>query len=951
LRALIDSSIPFEVVYAIYHHEYLGYLISAHVVQLLENGELSYSYQGLHPENIEEFAAKVDDLDREAVTYASQISPRSIIKKFGGNPRKITEFFSKKFTGQAVTLAEAYIQTRLHKILRCLPGKRVFEMGNDGYPAYKAVKVLSDKASVLFHFRRKETHTLYFPTIKLRGQKVNFQFKNAVLVCDEPAWMLLHGELFSFELDVDGKKLKPFLKSSNIKIPREKEAVYYSRFITQLLEKYHVYAKGFEIFTTREEPTFVFYVQPTKWDSFTFSMKVRYGRFALAIDGKKNLTVVLDQQAGKYVFYRVKRHVKAEAEVRQLLEGLYGDKAGNNIALTSFPKDEGLRWLSENVPSLKEHGIEIVQPNIDYRLNLDTPEVVLRSEEAGDWFDIHAVVHIGSFRIPFVQFRSHIIKNQREFILPDGSIAILPETWFTDFRHLLEVSRKKKDLIRIKRYQVPLLESLQSNKKQPPKPVFSMDGGDLTIPSIDPPKGFKATLRSYQAKGLDWLYFMKEKGMGAILADDMGLGKTIQTLALLLKEKEAGIEQSSLVVLPTSLIHNWYTEAEKFAPKLKVHIHAGTKRNKDVAAFAEYNLVLTTYGLVRKDIEQLKTFPFHYVILDESQMIKNPSSKTAIAVKDLIAKYKLSITGTPLENTVMDIWSQMGFLNPGLLGSERFFKKFYVSPIEKQKNVERGEQLRRLIFPYILRRKKQQVESELPPKVEKIHYCDMGGEQKELYEKTLSTYRNYLLDLIHKGAWKRNKLNVLAGLQKLRQIAIHPELVGETEPPSGKYQEVHRLLKEIMQKGSKVLIFSQFVKMLHILRKDLESAQIPYCYLDGQTQKRQEQVRLFQERNDIPVFLISLRAGGVGLNLTAADYVFIIDPWWNPAVENQAIDRSHRIGQNKTVFYYKFITKDSIEEKILGLQQRKAKLSDNIITTDEGVFKSLTDEDLMGIVE
>ena len=433
--------------------------------------------------------------------------------------------------------------------------------------------------------------------------------------------------------------------------------------------------------------------------------------------------------------------------------------------------------------------------------------------------------------------------------------------------------------------------------------------------------------------------------MAGILADDMGLGKTIQTLSFLLKQKENGNQTPSLVVLPTSLVHNWCNEARKFAPALNVLVHTGVGRRKELEYFTKFDLILTTYGIVRQDIKQLKDFPFHYVILDESQMIKNPESKTAKAIRKLVSSYRLSLTGTPIENTVMDIWSQMAFLNPGLLGNEAFFKRFYVTPIEKNKDAKRSAKLKRIISPFILRRKKNQVEQDLPPKIEKLQFCEMADEQEKLYEDIKNTYRNYLMELISQNTLKKNKLNILTGLQKLRQIAIHPKLV---EPDnfelkhSGKYKEVKRLLKQVIEtEGSKVLIFSQFVKMLQLLRKDLDEEKIRYNYLDGMTKDRQSQVDSFQKDESIKVFLISLKAGGVGLNLTAADYVFILDPWWNPAVENQAIDRSHRIGQKRTVFYYKFITKDSIEEKIVALQRRKAKLSDDIISVEEDIYKSL----------
>ncbi|RMG72820.1 MAG: DEAD/DEAH box helicase [Bacteroidetes bacterium] len=943
---LVDPNIPFQVVYAVYHHQFLGYLISAHYVQLLPNGSLSLVHQGAYPEVMDQFDSGLDARDRELLQLTGEILPREIIKKYGGNPRAEADFFLSRFTEEISKLAQSYIQRRMARILPLLADRQVFEMGNDSYPAQRRLQVLEEKGTVLFHFRRREQDTQYFPTIKLRGEKINFQNKGAVLLCLEPAWMLLDGEIFTFEQAVEGLKLKPFLKRYNITIPKEKEAMYYERFITQIVERYHVFAKGFEIHTLRQRPTFALMVRDKDGRSFAFERQVRYGSYVLPLDDPTPVKAILNKQGNDFSFTRIERDLKEEQRILDILEPLTPNP--NSLTTWGFvAKDEGLDWLSRHSPTLEREGIAIVQENPQY--DLRRPELIMSTEESGDWFDIKAIVRIGKFEIPFLKFRTHILKHKREYTLPDGTVAILPEHWFSDYRHLMEVSEKRQDdTLSIRKYQAPLLH-FPTHPNGQNGWVEALRKTDR-IPEVAPPKGLQATLRNYQQEGFNWLCFMQQHGMGAILADDMGLGKTLQTLTLLLKELESGVETPSLVVLPTSLIHNWREEAQRFTPKLRVHVHVGINRLRDPRMFSPYHLILTTYGIVRQDLDMLRTFPFHYVILDESQMIKNPESKTARAVRQLVSRHRLSLTGTPIENTVMDIWSQMAFLNPGLLGNETFFKNFYVTPIEKEKDNNRSAKLRRIIYPFILRRKKHQVERELPPKVEHLHYCAMTDAQERLYEETRNTYRNYLMELITQGAWQKNKLNILTGLQKLRQIAIHPRMVEPEQyalDQSGKYKEVKRLLSQVIErKRSKVLIFSQFVKMLHLLRDDLEAEGIPFTYLDGSTKDRQEQVHRFQEDKKIRVFLISLKAGGVGLNLTAADYVFILDPWWNPAVENQAIDRSHRIGQKRTVFYYKFISEGTIEEKILNLQHRKAQLSDDIITVEEDIYKTLDAVDL-----
>lgn len=953
---LVDPSIPFRVLYSAYHHEYLGYLISAHYVQLLPNGSLSLVHQHAYPENIPTFQRELDDNDEYLIRALDEITPKRIVKQFGGNPRDEHSFFTQKFEGELKKLAASFITKRLGNLMDRIPPGRMYVSGKDGYPAQSEVQISADKATILFHFKRKEDITRYHPTIKLRDELVPVQEKKPILLCKEPAWILCDNELFTFQYPVEGKRLVPFLRGKPfIVIPRDKEREFFQKFISQIVERYPVRAKGFDIIDIRETPKFVFMVRENQGDSFSFLRSVAYGDFQVSISDPGEIKVFTQFEEDSPKFYRVHRRVDAEASVLEF----YHPITPNPHSLTPWEyveKEAGLSWLATHTPAITEKGIILEQDGQDGMIHFDRPEIVLETNESGDWFDIQAIVKIAGFEIPFVKFRNHILKHKREFKLPDGNIAILPEGWFSDYRHLLEISETKEDgSLSIRKYQLPLLHFPSKSAMNGKGKLLEALRDHEMIPQIDPPRGLQATLRNYQAAGLSWLWFMREQNMGGILADDMGLGKTLQTLSLLQKVKEEGNQTPSLVVLPTSLIQNWNNEAARFTPELNTHIYTGVGRSKNMAAFEHYDVILTTYGIVRQDITKLRKFPFEYVILDESQTIKNPDSKTSKAVRKLVSRYRLSLTGTPVENTVMDIWSQMAFLNPGLLGGEPFFKKFYVTAIEKNKDVKRSAKLRRIIYPYILRRRKDQVEKDLPPRIEKLHYCEMEEKQKEFYEEVRSTYRNYLLDLISKDSWKKNKLNILTGLQKLRQIAIHPQLVDKQEYElidSGKYGEVKRLLKQVIEKpDSKVLIFSQFVKMLDILRQDLDQEGITYNYLDGTTKDRQAQVDSFQENDDIRVFLISLKAGGVGLNLTAADYVFILDPWWNPAVENQAIDRSHRIGQKKTVFYYKFITQESIEEKILQLQRNKASLSDDLISVDEDIYKSLSATDLEDLFE
>jgi SNF2 family DNA or RNA helicase len=432
----------------------------------------------------------------------------------------------------------------------------------------------------------------------------------------------------------------------------------------------------------------------------------------------------------------------------------------------------------------------------------------------------------------------------------------------------------------------------------------------------------------------------------------MGLGKTVQTLALLQSEKEAGVAAPTLLVMPTSLLYNWDLEARRFTPDLKIFMYTGTYRDKNTEQFTDYDLILTSYGIVRLDVDLLKRFRFNYIILDESQAIKNPSSAITKAVMKLNSAHRLILTGTPLENSTLDLWSQMTFINPGLLGGQSFFRREYLVPIEKKNDEDKIQRLYHHTKPFILRRHKSQVATDLPEKVESIQYCEMSEDQEKEYEEAKSYFRNLILERFEQDGMSRSQMVVLQGLTKLRQLANHPRMVEpDYESDSGKFKDVIHKLETAIGENHKILIFSQFVKHLDLFRQYLDHKKIRYAYLDGSTKDRQKEVESFQNDPTLKLFLISLKAGGVGLNLTAADYVFILDPWWNPAIEAQAIDRAHRIGQHRTVFTYKFITKNTVEEKILALQQSKRQLANNLISNEEGFLKSLSRENVLALLD
>ena len=977
----VSTSQPFQIVYSLLEHEYLGYLFESYVVQRNAKGQLTLQHQTVSAKNAAEFADGLNEIDFELVALTDQIQQDAVIKEFW--PKKTTpaDFFLKIYDPEKgdKALQEAigrYVQERMGQILERLRGKYVFIMGKDGEPTWREMQLAPEAASVLFHFRRNEDNTHYFPTIQYQNQRLDFQYKNAVIVSEQPAWLLVEDMLYHFRNDVDGKKIKPFLNKKFIVIPRQVEESYFLRFVAPLVESFDVHARGFDIRSERyvARPHLTFSDTPTAAlveetrpasrraaeaggsvatalsDHIHFDLSFRYGDHTVHNSYDKRVCVKLEKQQDNYIFHRLVRNLDREQEfIREL-----GDRAlevRNGRAV--LEKATAFRWLHHHADELARLGFTVQQDSTsgkDYFIGAVSVEVGIT--EANDWFDVRGTVRFGEFEIPFIKLRTYILQRRHEFRLPNGQIAIIPDEWFTQYMELFAFAEEQEGpSLTLRKHHLALVSDLQNGNLATVTISRKLEKlrGFESVEDQPMPVGFRGELRPYQKAGYNWLHFVKDYHFGGCLADDMGLGKTVQTLALLLQRKESGEAggAASLLAMPTSLVYNWLSEAKKFTPALRLLVYTGTYRDKNVAQFAGYDVVLTSYGIVRLDAELLKTYKFDYVILDESQAIKNPGSTTSHAVRGLHSRHRLILTGTPVENSTMDLWSQMSFINPGLLGTQTFFRKEFLKPIEKGKDEGRTRKLHALIKPFILRRHKAQVARELPDKIENLSYCSMTEEQQHCYEETKSYYRNKILQNIEEHGTASTQFMLLQGLTKLRQIANHPRMADEEYAhESGKLREIVRMIKSVVSEGHKVLVFSQFVKHLDIVRASLDERDIEYAYLDGNTRDRHKVVTRFQETEELRVFLISLKAGGVGLNLTAADYVFILDPWWNPAVEAQAIDRAHRIGQQRTVFTYKFITQNTVEEKILALQHKKIQLVTDLITTDEAIIKRLTKEDI-----
>ena len=568
-----------------------------------------------------------------------------------------------------------------------------------------------------------------------------------------------------------------------------------------------------------------------------------------------------------------------------------------------------------------------------------------------DWFELHGDVDFGDGRSASIaDLLAALRRGDATIVLDDGTRGMVPEEWLQRYLRIASFGEAEGDHIRYRPTQAALLDALLENQ-----PTVSFDEKFARareelkrfsgIRALDPPATFHGKLRDYQREALGWFEFLRRFGLGGCLADDMGLGKTVMVLALLEERRQVSDDRRpSVAVVPRSLVFNWKDEAARFTPALRVLDYTGSSR--DAAAIEDHDLVLTTYGTLRRDAPQLIEHQFDYVILDEAQAVKNAATASAKAVRLLRGNHRLALSGTPIENHVGELWSLFDFLNPGLLGSSRAFKA--VSAV--QGRVERDDLalVTQAVKPLILRRTKAQVEPELPARTEQTIHCELDTPQRRFYDELRAHYRTTLLQRIARTGLAKSKMQVLEALLRLRQAACHPGLVDprRQQESSAKFDVLLPQLTEVVDEGHKALVFSQFTSFLALLRERLNEDRISYEYLDGQTRDRAARVERFNNDPDCRVFLISLKAGGLGLNLTSAEYVFLLDPWWNPAVESQAIDRAHRIGQTRHVFAYRLIAQDTVEEKVAELQQSKRELADAILTADPALIRNLSADDL-----
>lgn len=801
--------------------------------------------------------------------------------------------------------------------------------------------------------------------------RVRMHDRDLSIFYGDPLWLRYRSIVF--QSDLNAEQYRAIRQESDVVVPTESLGEFYDSRYQSITTTLPVNDSALPI---EEAPC----LQPTirlclieEKQNLNASLRFVYGRLEVTAQSKGQPFSYHYDPEQQHVT-KIARHTQFEKEWYERIGGdEFGLKPGFRRDSTKpdiFLLRKGVHpydFLTTRLPALIEAGVEIFgESELSSRVNKSRPNISFQVTSDVDWFDLKALVQWGDQNVPLEEMRRALRRNDRFIKLADGSIGEIPSEWLAKYRHLFGLSESREDGLRVSRHHIALLDDLfgKGDKIEVDKKfevarswLKNFDG----ISERPIPESFQGELRPYQKAGFEWLHFLREAGFGGCLADDMGTGKTIQTLSFLLSLKEDWRKRNlrkrkkeaapvHLLVVPRSLITNWQREAARFTPDLHILDYAHGDRAANTEEFDQYDIVLTTYGILLRDIDRLTPYQFDTAILDEAQAIKNPASESARAARQINSRHRLTLTGTPVENNTLELWSQFAFLNPGLLGSADYFREEFLGPIERQKDEQTTSLLRRLVYPFILRRTKDQVVSDLPPRTEKILWGEMEPDQRRFYNETRDHYRALLLKLIEEQGVKQARFRILEGLLRLRQICNHPKLVRSTHAAgSAKMEALLETLGNAQAEGHKTLVFSQFVQMLKLIEKELRRAGIPFAYLDGSTVNRQERVDQFQNNDNVRVFLISLKAGGVGLNLTAADYVIHVDPWWNPAVEMQATDRAHRIGQDKPVFVYKLMMKDSVEEKILQLQERKRALVTQLISTEAGFFKSLTADDIQGL--
>jgi superfamily II DNA or RNA helicase len=932
-------------------HRVLGDVFTAHIAKpiSLDNGIYAI-VENVFQSNLSQWKKYLSDNNLEVLKYIEEISDSNLLKTIGRKHKTVASFYKEVESNETVSkYVKEYIERRMAKCFDLLAAEQtpVFIKDKNSNNLYdiNQVSLYSKRATLVFHFSIHPEETKYRLLARHDDEILSLKSSDSSIVCNLPCIVRLGRKMMRFD-GVDGKKIQPFITKPEISIPKSAERKYFETFVLNAIRDHEVEAEGFTVEKINADRKAVLRVEPLLSGHLGFSLEFKYGSKGFLCHSLPKREVNFYEQNGTYAFKYFDRNTEWEKEVMNGIEQL-GLRRGNGadylpeILHKLQPANSApmlIDWLNQNVQGLSDLKVVIDQDGLDTEYYIGSIDIDLNSKFNNDWFDIYGTVKLDGLEIPLLKLKKNLINGIREFILPNGQILILPEHWFAKYKQLFAMALEDKGKLRLNKALFSLMDEMgvdNPDAEELRKRFINAEHNTC----VEIPSGLKANLRNYQKMGFYWLQLLYKNKLGGCLADDMGLGKTLQTIALLqyIKEQRPANEKSipSLIVLPTSLIFNWRNEIVRFAPTLKVYTYFGSDRDIDDAFSEEVDIILTSYGIARNDIETLSTFGFYYLILDEGQAIKNPASKTYRSILQLKGMHYLTLSGTPIENSIIDLWSQLNFINRGMLGSIKQFKEEFGAQTTNDMAEWGLENLKKLIKPFILRRTKDEVVKDLPAVTHQVVICNMSEKQQEVYETEKAAIQKEILKSIELVGYNKSAIAILRSLTRLRQIANHPAMIDDyPNTDSGKFDEICSSMSTIISENHKIIVFSSFVKHLKLVEKYLAANEISYQMLIGSTTNRQQVVESFNNNPSIKAFLISLKAGGVGLNLTSADYVFIIDPWWNPAAEEQAISRSHRIGQEKPVFVYRFITSNTLEEKIQKLQQKKATLAAEIVGTN-----------------
>lgn len=912
---------------------------------------------------------QLTDSQRRIIKLCKECEDRELLKKFTRGEVTMMNLISSLETNKQLSdLFWAYIDKRYSQIYQLLQAE----------PCSVFVKKIQEQTllgTMQLHISPSPVTPNYHFELDEKGLRYRFGLfdgqkeldistgSNYLALSHQPCVFVLGKTLFYTE-HTNYKAIATMAKNGEINVPVDKVGTYLNTFVKKVLQTEKAECKGFEVRTTQTDLRAKLTTTVDSFGKAALKLEFCYGNEVFAFNSEQKHLVSLKEEDGHYVFDVFQRNFEREKE---LMEILRRHKVGENGSFLYV-------FNSNSTPEQL-----LAEPDISSNFVTNCEFVLLTDiSEKEDWFDVKMNVEIRGFSIPFAKLRRNILKRQTTFTLPDGSFFHIPEEWFTIYSDLFEKAEDNGDQLKLSKRYAGLIADYSE--------VATTYINHIRTTDTEAPQKLNAQLRSYQQEGYNYLVNLHQQGYGGCLADDMGLGKTLQFIAFFThlygnssiqqmpaaahkvwqyhksepslfdqvldepsistvsSSEQKSWKPASIVVVPTSVLFNWEKELQKFAPMLHYTTFYGNKRISNIHAhtFDAYHLVLTTYSILTRDAEKLGNYQFECAVLDESQNIKNPQSQNHQSAKQLKAHSKFVITGTPIENSLADLWAQMNFACPGLLGNYHAFCENYTA--EKP---ERLNALKKMVSPFILRRTKAEVCSDLPELTKIDIWCEMETKEQKAYDAEKSAVRNAILHIGETGT-----LHILQQLTRLRQIACDPTILPEYGNLSSVKREwVVEHTKEIYESGNKVLLFSSFVSQLKLIANDLKKEGIPFDMLTGESsgENRQKIVERFQNDPKQTCLLISLKAGSTGINLTAANYVFLLSPWWNPFVEQQAIDRAYRIGQKNNVTVYNFITKDTVEEKILHLQEKKRKLANSIIDS-ENPLQHLSAEDLVELV-